>query len=197
MTPSLLIVLLLMTIAFFFFKPVGAKAHCDTMDGPTVQDGLKALETGNINHALKWVNAADEAELRAAFSLSLKVRALSEDARELADRYFLENLVRVHRATEGEGYTGIKPHGVPMDEKVAAADLAIHTGSPAPLETSLFTADEQEHLRHKFEAAMALKNYDTNDLPAARRFIAAYVDFFKLAEGGHHGQAAHGAHAHH
>lgn len=29
-----------------------AFAHCDTLDGPVVSAARKALETGNVNHAL-------------------------------------------------------------------------------------------------------------------------------------------------
>lgn len=168
------------------------------MDGPTVKDGLQALETGNINHAYKWIEPRDEPALRKIFDLSQKVRHLGVDAREVADRWFLENLVRIHRAAEGEGFTGIKPHGVPMDEKVAAADRSIAEGSLQPLE-GLFTAQEMHALDEKFQAAMALKQYDPNDLPAARAFIAAYVSFFKLAEGEEHAHGAahgHGQHGH-
>ena len=32
-----------------------AAAHCDTADGPAVTDGRRALETGNVNFALKWI----------------------------------------------------------------------------------------------------------------------------------------------
>ena len=32
-----------------------ASAHCDTEDGPAVNDGRKALQTGVANHALKWI----------------------------------------------------------------------------------------------------------------------------------------------
>ena len=46
-----------------------ARAHCDTMDGPTVADGRRALETGEANHALKWVDDAHESELREVFGV--------------------------------------------------------------------------------------------------------------------------------
>ncbi|MDD4081703.1 MAG: DUF6448 family protein [Eubacteriales bacterium] len=175
-------------------KPACAKAHCDTMDGPTVKDGIKALETGNINHAYKWIEPAYESELKEIFDKSRKVRTLGPDARELADRVFLENLVRIHRAGEGEGFTGLKPHGVPMDEKVAAADKSIETSSLAPM-TGLFAPHEMHALENKFHAAIALKGYDPDDVPAARKYIAAYVDFFKLAEGEEHAPGGHAAHA--
>lgn len=50
---------------------------------------------------------ADESQIRSAFERTLKVRAFSPEAREMADNYFFETQVRVHRAGEGEPYTGL------------------------------------------------------------------------------------------
>lgn len=183
----------------WFFTPLKVSAHCDTMDGPTAKDGLKALETGNINYALKWIQPDGEGELQEAFTLSLKVRQLGDDAQALADRYFIESLIRIHRAGEGAPFTGVKPHGVPIDEKVAAADKCIETGNLSYLE-GLVTAEELPTLKEKFEKAMALKDYDVNDVEAARKYIEAYVTFFKLAEGEEHEHSHHTHehdHAHH
>ena len=48
----------------FAFIPVRGNAHCDTLDGPAVIDGRKALETGNINYAYKWIFEEYEEELK-------------------------------------------------------------------------------------------------------------------------------------
>lgn len=172
--------------------PKKASAHCDTMDGPTAIDGMKALETGNINYAYKWIMPAYENELLEVFELSRKVRVLGSDAQELADRYFLENLVRIHRAGEGAPFEGLKPSGTPIEEKVAAADKSIEIGNLSPLK-GLVTDEELHALEEKFNKAIALKDYDVNDVAAARKYVEAYVTFFKLAEGEEHD---HGQHAH-
>lgn len=162
-----------------------ASAHCDTMDGPTVHDGRKALETKNINYALKWIGKEYEKELSGIFELALKVRDLSDEARELADRYFFENLVRIHRAGEGAPFEGLKPAGIPIDEKVAAADKSIELGELSPLKDMV--SDQQfDELEKRFEKAMALKDFDVDDVEAGRRYIEAYVSFFKFAEGEEH-----------
>lgn len=180
------------SVAVALLVPVRARAHCDTMDGPTVADGRLALESGNVNHALKWVDEAHEDELVSTFDLSRRVRTLGGDARELADRLFLETLVRLHRAGEGEPYTGIRPSGVPIDDVVAAADRCVSTGSLAPLEGKV-TDEELQELRHRFDRVLATKDFDVDDIAAGRAFIAAYVDFFHFAEGEDHG---HGQHSH-
>ena len=76
-------------------------AHCDTMDGPVVAAARVALEKGDIAPVLKWVKPEREKEIRAAFARTLSVRAGGPEAKELADMYFFETLVRVHRAGEG------------------------------------------------------------------------------------------------
>ena len=91
-----------------------AYAHCDTLDGPVVKTARVALDKGDITPLLKWVRPSDEKEIRDAFEMTLAVRAKGGKARELADIYFFENLVRIHRAGEDAPYTGLKP-GVAID----------------------------------------------------------------------------------
>lgn len=185
-------------VALAALLPRSVPAHCDTMAGPTVADGRRALESGNANHALKWVDEEHEHELAAVFDLARRVRGLSDDGRELADRYFLETLVRLHRAGEGEPYTGIKPRGTPIDARVAAADQCVATGTLAPLEP-LVAASVLPELRTRFERVLATKNFDVNNVTAGRDFVAAYVGFFHLAEAEHahgHGMRAHGRSEH-
>lgn len=157
-------------------------AHCDTKDGPVVAAAIKALEQNNINYVLIWVQPADETEIKRAFELTMKVRALSSDAQKLADNYFFETLVRVHRAGEGMPYTGIKPSGTPVDEKIVAADESIALGNLSPL-NDLVPKDTFTELQKLFGKLMSLKNYDVNNVQVGREYIEAYVQFFHLAEG--------------
>jgi uncharacterized protein DUF6448 len=168
-----------------------AEAHCDTADGPAVTDGRRALETGNINHALKWIQADGEPELTEVFTKALAVRKLGSDAAELADRLFLETLVRLHRMGEGVGFTGIQPSGTQIEPIVAAADRALEIGDDTEVYV-MAPPERREELHRRFELALAKKGFDVNDVPAARDYVAAYVSFFKYAEGEDH---AHGRHA--
>jgi len=170
-----------------------ASAHCDTMDGPTAIDGKKALETNNLNYALKWTSSEFDEELKGIFELSVKVRTLSPEAQTVADRYFLENLVRIHRAGEGAPFTGLKPSGVPIDEKVLAADKSIEIGNLSPLE-GMVPKEEMHELEERFEKVLELKDFDVNDVKAGREYIEAYIQFFKFAEGEE--EHAHGHHGH-
>ncbi|MHB1166569.1 MAG: DUF6448 family protein [Candidatus Nanopelagicales bacterium] len=174
-------------------KPTTVRAHCDTVEGPTVKDGRKALETGDINCALKWIPADGEAELGDVFEKVLKVRTLGAEAAELAERLFLETMVRIHRMGEGVGFIGIQPVGTQIDPVVEAADEAIALSSDANL-LPMVPEERRAELDKRFQTALAIKDFDVDDVAAGRRYIAAYVSFFKYAEGEdheHHGHAGH------
>jgi hypothetical protein len=158
-----------------------AQAHCDTLDGPVVSAARKALDTGNVNPALAWVQKKDEAEVRQAFQRALHVRQAGGDARDLADTYFFETLVRTHRAGEGAPYTGLKPTGT-VEAPVAAADRAIETGRVQGL-TKLIAERTDKGLHEHFDQVMARKGYSTNDVEAGRDYARAYVEFMHYAEG--------------
>jgi len=157
-------------------------AHCDTMDGPLIKDAKIALGKGNVNYVLKWVQPEDETEIKEAFSLVMKVRKSGADAQLLADKYFFETVVRLHRSGEGVPFTGVKPSGTPIDEKVLAADKSIEKGNLSPLK-DLVPKEMLPELQERFNKAMSLKNFNVNNVSAGREYIEAYVQFFKYAEG--------------
>jgi hypothetical protein len=170
-----------------------AQAHCDTADGPAVADGRRALRSGNVHLALKWVGAEAEAELTEVFDKAVAVRGLSPTAAEVADRLFLETLVRLHRMGEGIAFTGIRPSGTRVDPVVLEADRALEIGDDRAL-LELVPPDRREALDHRFREALGKKGFDVDDVPAGRDFIAAYVRYFKFAEGEdhEHGSRDHG-----
>jgi hypothetical protein len=157
-----------------------AFAHCDTLDGPVVAAARTALETGNVNPVLVWVQPNDEADVRRAFQKARGVRKSGGEAKDLADSYFFETLVRIHRAGEGAAYTGLKPAGQ-IEPAVAAADKAIETGKLQPLAT-LVQGRMEKGLHGHFDAVMAKKSYAANDVPGGRAYVGAYVEFVHYAE---------------
>ena len=179
--------------------PGAAYAHCDTYDGPVVKAGEKALQNASLEPALIWVQPEAEAELRAAFAQALEVRKLGKDARALADRFFLETLVRLHRAGEGEAFTGIQPKGTDIGPVVPAADAAIKSGSSRGV-TKMITDAATKGVHHRFERVLATRKFKPNDIAAGRKFVDAYVDFthyvervYNDAAGSAHGHAAEAA----
>lgn len=179
----------LISVALAAAIPSMASAHCDTMDGPVIADAQKALETNNINYILKWVLPEGEQEIKDAFELAMKVRNTGSDAQELADQYFFQNLVRIHRAGEGAPYTGVKPEGTPIDEAVIAADKSIEAGNLDAFE-GLIEEERMPGLQERFEQVMATKDFAVDDVEAGRDFVEAYVQFTHYAEGEEHAEGA-------
>lgn len=157
-----------------------ASAHCDTTQGPVVTAARAALDAGNPNLVLHWVRAADEPAVRAAFQHTMEVRALGPEATALADRYFFETLVRIHRAGEGAPYTGLTD-GAP-EPIIAATDRALERGSSEELEQQLVGA-VRAGLAERFASARAAKDFRPGDVAGGRAFVAAYVPLTHWVEG--------------
>lgn len=164
--------------------PAPAFAHCDGLDGPVVGAARKALESANPNPVLIWVQPKDEAAVRQAFAEAVAVRKLSPQAREMADRYFFETLVRLHRAGEGARYTGLKPAGRDLGPAIPLADKAVDSGSDT--EIAAFAASEAEKGIHsKFADVERKRHFRPDDLAAGRAYVASYVSFVHYVEGLH------------
>ena len=177
-TKSLHFVLLL---ALILLVSAPALAHCDTMDGPVVKAAKAALKTKNVNLVLIWVPQKNESEVIQSFQQTLIVRRLGPDAKQLADRFFFETVVRIHRAGEGEPYTGLKPAGTDLGPVIPVADKAIDTGAVAPL-LKLFPEKSQVDIQTRFADTISKKNYDQNNVAEGRRYVGAYVSFLQFLE---------------
>lgn len=161
-----------------------AFAHCDGMDGPVVNAAKEALETGNVNLVLIWVQKKDEAKIRTAFEKTQAVRKLGSEARDLADRYFFETVVRLHRAGEGAPFTGLKPPGRDLGPAIPAADRAIEQGTQEQVQ-HLLTRAIHEGIADRFEDVLAKKSFDPRNIEAGREYVKAYVAFVHYVEGLH------------
>ncbi len=200
LTASVLTLLLVQIVL-----PNPAFAHCDGLDGPVVTLAREALNTGNVNLVLPWVPKDSEAEIRGAFDHTSSVRALGPDAEHLADTFFFETLVRVHRASEGAPYTGLKPAGLDLGPAIPAADKALDTGSIEAVE-KLLVDTIRNGLNEHLEMAISRQEFDPNDVTAGRRYVEAYVPYVHYVEGlwelatktavGHYPEPTAQAHAH-
>lgn len=177
------ILIALVVIEILFLYSINADAHCDTLDGPVVESANQALATGDITPVLKWVSTNDEQAIRTAFQNTMAVRKLGGHAQKLADMYFFETLVRIHRAGEGAPYTGLKPGGE-IDPAIALADKALETGSVDKL-VGVLTDATAKGIRERFRKALEAKKHADESVPAGREFVEAYVIFTHYVEGLH------------
>jgi len=157
-----------------------ADAHCDTLGGPVVMAAEAALGKGDVTPVLKWVKEEDEAEIRTAFQKTLAVRNKGPEARGLADMYFFETLVRIHRAGEGAPYTGLKPVGA-VEPAIAEADKALGSGSVDEL-VKLVTEAVAAGIHERFAHAAEAKRHAEESIEAGREFVEAYVEFTHYVE---------------
>ena len=168
-------------------------SHCDTMGGPVITDAKAALEKGDATPVLKWVKKEYESEIRTTFDKALTVRSKGPEAKELADMYFFETLVRVHRQGEGAPYTGLKAAGTELDPVVIAADTAIEKGSVDELAKEISGLVDTS-IREKFERVIERRKHLDESIEAGREYVEAYIEFMHYVERLHldaKGQAAH------
>ncbi len=150
--------------------------HCDTMDGPVVTACKTALKTGNVNYVLPFVPKDAEEALSQAFNKVQKARELGADAAEVADTWFFETAVRLHREGEGANYTGLKPAGLDWGPVVPLAEKDIEKEDPTDTIEFLKSVLE-ENMLEKFRAAISKKNYQLDDVDAARGYTEAMLHF--------------------
>lgn len=182
--------LLLGTMLLVFTAP--AFAHCDSYDGPVIQDALKALEKEEVSYLLKWINEGQEEQITSLFNKTINLKDEDAEIYSIVEKHFLETLVRLHRETENAPYTGLKPAGsaAPI---IQMADRSIENEEVNTLLTNL-DKHIQAVLTKKFEKVKALSKVKDNSVAEGRAYVAAYVDYTHTLEaieatlehGGHH-----------
>lgn len=176
-----------------------AAAHCDTLDGPVVEDARQALAAGDVTPVLKWVRAQDEKSVKAAFAKALAAQGSKQQP---AEKKFFATLVRIHRASEGAPFTGLKPAGM-AEPVIVAADQALAGGSPDALVKQVGDT-VGNGIRQRYDKVAAARKHKDESVAKGREFVAAYVEYTHYLEwlqmaaqgpAAHHGEAAHQKHA--
>jgi len=148
--------------------------HCDTMDGPVVKAAKQALEAKDVNVILAYVPKQGEKEVINAFKKAGQAREGGTAAKEVADLYFFETAVRVHRAGEGAPYTGLKPAGLSVGPVIPVAEKAIETGSPDAL-IDLLCGFVRDEVTHRFQHMLHLKEHAGEGVDADRAYVSAML----------------------
>ena len=170
-----------------------AFAHCDTLDGPVIQDARKALSAKDVTPVLKWVSPHDEQAIKKSFAEALA--AVGTKNAEARQQKFFEDLVRIHRAGEGAPFTGLKPAGT-VEPAVAEADKALSSGSSDAL-VKLVTDAVASGIRERHERAVKTYKHKDESVAAGREFVKAYVEYTHYLERLHMDATAKGSHGGH
>jgi hypothetical protein len=144
-----------------------AEAHCDSISGPVVGAARQALAAGDANLILPYVKPDAEAELTSAFQRTQVARQAGGEAGLLAERWFFETAVRLHRAGEGAPYTGLKEIA-DLDPALAAAEDALETGDLHEV-TAVLTDSIQTGLSQRYHAVQ-----EARELAAREGTVAAH-----------------------
>lgn len=166
-------------------------AHCDTMNGPVIIDAKKALEKGDVTKVLKWIKKENEDIIKEAFKKTLTVRILNNEAKELADNYFFESLVRIHRAGEGAPYNGLKTQ--PVEKIIELSDKALETGKVDELINKI-SGHVSKEINEKFEKVLKAKKHADENVETGREYVKAYVQYVHFIEGIHNAVMSKGQH---
>jgi hypothetical protein len=150
--------------------------HCDSLDGPVVRAAARALQTRNVEAVLPYVHADGEAEVREAFARVLPLRAGGDGMRDLADRWFYETVVRVHRAGEGAPYTGLRPAGLDPGPVLPLAEKAVETGDVEPV-YQVLAAELHHQLEHRLNRVSKLEAAKDRSVADARAYVDAMLGF--------------------
>lgn len=150
--------------------------HCDSLDGPVVTAARRALDTADVNVVLPFVPAEAEGEVHAAFDRVLPLRRTDTQARETAELWFFETVVRLHRAGEGAPYTGLKQAGLPVGPAIPLAERAIESGSCDRL-ADFLTDVLRDELEHRLAAVRELAARRRRSLGDDRRYVQAMLGY--------------------
>lgn len=155
--------------------PNTAEAHCDRVNGPVATDARKALETGEIDHALIWIGEDQAEELKSTFEQSLAVYREGGKSKELAKRHFMSETVRLHREAEGMPFTGLKPAS-PAAEDIQVAEKALDTGNLEPV-NDMLTEEILKKTQELHNKAVDAQEEKGNSVQAGREWADAYVRY--------------------
>lgn len=146
--------------------------HCDSIDGPVATAARQALDAISVDLVLPFVHGDGAEEIRDAFDHAVKARAMGGEARDVADRWFMETAVRVHRAGEGAPFTGLKPAGLDVGPVIPAAERALESGSGDEL-AELLCESVRVEVTRRLGRAMVLKATAGDSVEDARAYVQA------------------------
>jgi hypothetical protein len=176
-TAALLLIVAVSALMISLTRPDSASAHCDSVNGPVVGAAEAALEAGDVRLILPYVKAESEAELTAAFEQTMEVRALGGEAQAMADRYFFETAVRLHRDGEGAPYTGLKDTAE-VEPVLEAADAALEDGSLTGV-YDVLNDSIQAGVEERYQAVIEARAHEASEgtVEAARARAEAELQF--------------------
>lgn len=174
---------LLTVFIMLFVGTLPAAAHCDSYDGPVIQDAQKALETNNVSLVLKWISEEQEPQIVDLFNKTYNLKSKDEEVYGIVKKHFFETLVRLHRETEGAPFTGLKPAG-DTKQVIKLSDHALASQDIDDL-VEKFSAHLEKVIRNKYSVVAHLDKVKNESVEKGREYVRAYVDYTHTLEAIH------------
>lgn len=171
---------ILLLVFVFMLTSISAFAHCDSYDGPVIKDALKALDQNKVEMVLKWIEPQQEKEIISLFNKTYDLRNGDQQVYSIVEKHFLETLVRLHRETEGEPFTGLKPAGS-MTPLIEMADNSV---AEKDVNSVIKTVNNhlEELLRMRYAKVAELSKVKDNSVEQGRDYVKAYVHYTHTLE---------------
>jgi len=151
-----------------------------------------------VSVVLPYVPADGEDEVRAAFDRVLPLQSGGGQAATVAQSWFFETVVRLHRAGEHAPYTGLKPAGLDVGPVIPLAETAVESGD-AELVYRLLATDLHAQLSDRLARVGQLAAGKDASVPAARAYVQAVLGFevyanhlYRAMHTNPHGEHGHG-----
>jgi hypothetical protein len=148
-----------------------AAAERDLADEIVAQAARDALRTGDFTPIVIWVQKPQEQALHAAFRQTQAVRVLNREARELADEYFVDVAVRLHREAERDLFDG-------PARRAATRALAEHDGE---IVVDVIVDRMRANLRARLRDVAQRRDFARGDVAGGRAYVASYTAFLRYA----------------
>lgn len=170
----------LLLVSAFLLTSISGFAHCDSYDGPVINDALKALNQNKVELVLKWIEPQQEEEIIALFEKTYRLKNGDQEVYSIVEKHFLETLVRLHRETEGADFTGLKPAGS-MTPWVEMADNSI---AEDDIEEVVATVTDhfEKILRERYAEVAKLHKTKDDSVEQGRAYVHAYVQYTHTLE---------------
>jgi hypothetical protein len=150
--------------------------HCDSLDGPVVTAAHRALIAGDVDVILPYVPADSEAEVCEAFRRVLPLCADRGEATAIAQQWFFETVVRIHRAGEHAAFTGLKPAGLDVGPVIPLAEKAVESGEVDGV-YRLLAEDLRHQLAERLQRVRQLADRQDASVQAGRAYVQAMLGF--------------------
>jgi hypothetical protein len=149
---------------------------CNQHDGPVTRAAKRALETGNAQYILIWIQKESENTVKNLLERACCERTTRKDSHQRTTDWFFETVNRLHSAYYGPCNLDISTKSREEKEIILLVERACESGNVEELLTIIPDASAVE-MRQCFEDVMKKRDYGGKNSAAGRVYISAVVDF--------------------